>query len=296
MPPPDILVNNPWATAPTASQTSYLPDICTGPVGLSMTLPAYWQGQTQSTAAHSMCNGTNMYSLWQLPGGQLVQCAMNSQGEPTWRSWIFMNETGATQGTGVAYQWASASSANGVLFTPPRPRPRHTPAIIRAGRRSAWKSISIYARFRGMEEASRFLRGEPVRYEGHRFDYQVQKTRKVLQHAMDVSAFGSGGHIPYSLRVLEKVTGRVLGSGCVYINDTPIFDQLLAVTFHVQDPVDEDRFIKATNWTWLHGNPMNTRRNAAARVAAAEGRMRALAALADLDAVAQRINPYRIAA
>lgn len=213
---------------------------CNGPIGLPIVLPIWTNNvptaQT-SISATSLCNGTNMTGLWQ-HANYIIQTSAASETPLTPASWLYVSLLPSTSS-------ATYASLEGVLFTPPKPRPKVLPSVIRAGRRAVRRSIDLYARFRGMNEVRRFMRGEEIEFEGELYKYRVKKTLKVLQQTMNPS----GVHIPYSLRVADKLTGKNLASGCVIFPSLPVIDQLLALSFHIQDPEDERELIKTTNWS-----------------------------------------------
>jgi hypothetical protein len=174
-----------------------------------------------------------MYGLWYCDNG-IIRTANSSA--PGTGSWLFVPSM--AMGTAV-------SPATGILFTPPAPRPKIVPAAVRAGRRALRRSIDLYARFRGDDEVRRFLRGEAIVFEGERHNYRVRKTVNLLRQTMRPES----AHIPYSLHMIDKATDAVLASGCVVFPALPVFDQLLALSFHVRDPEDERKLLAVTNWT-----------------------------------------------
>jgi hypothetical protein len=166
--------------------------------------------------------------------------------------------------------WEAACRQSG---QPRHPIERLSPAVIRlrrkriqhAGRRTLRRSIDNYARWRGYDEISRFLRGLEITLPGHEFDYRVTKTKSVLAHSIEPT----GGHIPYKLEVAPKGMPEApsYASGCVYFERTPVIDQILAVALHVGDPDDERRLLGTTNWTY---NPSRNRADRAIRERLAE--------------------------
>ena len=148
-------------------------------------------------------------------------------------SWIFVPELNTAT-------WINL----GTLLTPPKPR-LIVPKAVRAGRRVVRRSVDLYARFRGMDEVRRFMRGEELIYRGEHYNYAVRKRESILAQAMQPES----PHIPYTLRLADKQTGKYLASGCVVFPSLPIFDQLLALAFHIQDPDEEIKLLRTTNWS-----------------------------------------------
>jgi len=207
---------------------------CNGPVGLPIVLPIYTNTATTvlvPTYATSVCNGSVMNRLW-----VCHNTIIETQFSPTLThaSWLY---------AALTPNQTPATFAAGMLFTPPRPRPRIAPAVIRAGRRAVRRSIDLYARFRGMDEVRRFLRGEEIEFDGELYKYRVKKTLNVLQQTMNPGS----AHIPYSLRLVDKATDKPLASGCVVFPALPVIDQLLALSFHIED--DEQELLRTTNWS-----------------------------------------------
>jgi hypothetical protein len=215
--------------------------ICQG--APSLLLPLYY-GDYASTIAVSQCNGATNYNVWWAPEvGVFGTANINT---PTTGAWLYtpgntLTPTTSTLGCNGGF-WVSTS---GTLFEPPPRRAIILPAVIRAGRRAVRRSIDIYARFRGMDEVRRFIRGERITFEGQFFDYHVRKTVKVLTQTMHPD----GPHIPYSLKLARKGEDRPLASGCIIVPSLPVIDQLLALSFHLQDPADELKLLETTNWS-----------------------------------------------
>lgn len=159
------------------------------------------------------------------------------------------------------YQRTGVAPA-GRLFIPGPENGLPTVAILRrrrrdtlyAGRRALRRSIDLYARIRGAAEIGAFLRGEQITISGSVFDYRVQKNQSILKHTIDPR----GGHVPYGLEIALKDTpGAInikkspsLAQGCVFFENTPVIDQILALTFNVQAPDDERELVRRANWAY----------------------------------------------
>jgi len=209
--------------------TNHTGPTCTGPVGLPVVLPMLTNQAT--SMATSVCNGSDMTGVWWC-NNEVITVTTITAASVTAASWLYYNPTAQQQ------LWHEAA-----LYTPPIPRKRIVPAVIRAGRRAARRSIDLYARFRGLDEIRRFVRGEPIVFEGEWFNYRVQKTIKILSHTMNPGS----AHIPYSLRLIDRQTNKACAQGCVVFPSLPVIDQLLALTFHIED--DERKLIETTNWS-----------------------------------------------
>lgn len=223
---------------PPTIATSAMPVFCRGPTGLCHVLPVVPAQTTVTSYATSLCDGRSMHGLWYYDNS-IIQTTNSSF--PGTGSWLFVPSSSLI---GTAFL-----PATGIMFTPPTPRPKIVPAAVRAGRRALRRSIDLYARFRGVDEVRRFLHGETIVFEGERYNYRVRKTMNLLRQTMHPE----GAHIPYSLQMIDKATDTVLASGCVVFPALPVFDQLLALSFHVRDPEDERKLVATTNWTPVSG-------------------------------------------
>lgn len=117
---------------------------------------------------------------------------------------------------------------------------------VRRGRRALNKSIKLYRAFRGVAEIKAFAKGDTVTITGHLYNYEVVRRRQatLLEHTIRPP----NGVIPYHLTMLAK-DGTRLANGCVYFEDTPILDQILALALHVQDREEELALHKVTVWS-----------------------------------------------
>lgn len=107
------------------------------------------------------------------------------------------------------------------------------------------RSMKIYEKFRGSSEIRTFVSGETITINGTLYDYVVQKKKRanLLQH----SGKPNTHTIPYDLTLRSK-DGTKLAQGCVYFPETPVIDQVLALSFHVQQKENELLILEKTNW------------------------------------------------
>jgi len=124
-------------------------------------------------------------------------------------------------------------------------RPNPSPAIIHAGRRAVRRSIDLYLRLRPAEELRRFVSGHELLIEGARLRYRVRKSIRIMAHTMRPDTHG----IPFQMDVLDPRDGGAIASGCVFLQRTPVLDQLLAFIMHVTDPDGERHLVRTTNWS-----------------------------------------------
>lgn len=145
--------------------------------------------------------------------------------------------------------WISVREAmeTDAAWRPPMPpRPLARPAIHN-GRRALRRSIDLFRKIRPPAELDTFLRGEWLKVHGRFYDYRMRRKRDLTLVGHTIAP--NGPHIPYTLEILDKETGRFLASGCVVYRDTPIVDQLLATLMHIGDRDGEYQLIRTTNWT-----------------------------------------------
>lgn len=83
---------------------------------------------------------------------------------------------------------------------------------------------------------------------GYRFNYNVRKTQNLIEHTADPTSI----HIPYNLTILSK-TGQKLSTGCIIFEDTPVLDQIIALTLHVKEKESEMEILDKGNWTETYG-------------------------------------------
>lgn len=131
------------------------------------------------------------------------------------------------------------------VFMPATRRPALARPAIMAGRKALRRSIDLFRMLRSQEEVTTFLSGQPLIVRGRRYDYRLRKRDNLLHHTMNPRT----PHIPYSLELLDKDTGKRIAYGCVIIPDTPVIDQVLALILHVQDPEQESVVLNKTNWS-----------------------------------------------
>lgn len=113
-------------------------------------------------------------------------------------------------------------------------------------RRVLSKSAAAAGRFLGEKSVRTFISGEAILIEGQRYNYRVIKMEN---YPLLVQAGNPGGaHIPYKL-VLETKGGEKLASLCVYFEDTPVFDQILALSLHVRDYEKELLILTKANFS-----------------------------------------------
>lgn len=213
-------------------------------------LPNPWRPSIGTTASTTWPRLLEQYQLANALGA--YQSLLWPIGTQTANNWLAVNATSATTTAGwpaFVYQREFPQA-----FDVPMPPARHrthgmgrSPAIIHAGRRAVRRSIDLYLRMRPEEELKQFIAGREIIVQGARFRYKLRKTHSIMEHTIDPI----GGHIPYRLHMMDLPPRDDLpvASGCVYLERTPILDQVLAFIMHVTDPAGEREIIRRTNWS-----------------------------------------------
>lgn len=229
MPPPPYLWQTPWIQIESTASSFISQDyfgMTTSPLGIySNVLTQTSQIGTSGTAAYD----------W-------AHIALLQQSIAT-TTQTLTNQIGALQ-----HYFAQFPDAFDVRMPHASQRVRRigrSPAVIHAGRRAVRRSIDLYLRMRPAEELKTFLRGEAITIQGARFRYSLRKSRSIMEHTMNPH----GGHTPYSLLMHDPSGNGRVYSGCVYLDRTPVIDQVLAFIMHVTDPEGERELIRQTNWT-----------------------------------------------
>lgn len=95
----------------------------------------------------------------------------------------------------------------------------------------------------GKQIVNSFIAGDSVDIEGNVFDYTIRKTYDLM--------YENGGYfqsIPYKLNVVDKGTGLVLGSLCVYFEETPILDQVFGLLLYINSGIEfEEKILNKAN-------------------------------------------------
>jgi hypothetical protein len=116
-------------------------------------------------------------------------------------------------------------------------------AMVKQRTRSAIKKgVSMLSALVGPESVRAYISGDGFELQGNLFDYRVSKTVSIIGHTQNTG----NGHTPYRLTIKEKDTGTVLGDACVYFKNTPVIDQLIALTFFIRNG-EEEQLIKTAN-------------------------------------------------
>lgn len=166
--------------------------------------------------------------------------ALNEYGEE--------QERKAREAFEAAHQWAAAVEGtptteliNGRHYD--IKTDKRKPVRIEQRTRSAIKKgISMLTTLVGPEPVRSYISGDGFNLEGRLFDYRVSKTVGIVGHTQNTG----NGHTPYRLTIMEKNTGAVLGDACVYFKNTPVIDQLIALTFFIRNG-EEEELIKTAN-------------------------------------------------
>lgn len=117
--------------------------------------------------------------------------------------------------------------------------------MIKKGRSVVKKSLRTLERLAGSETARLFVRGEEVIVQGQEFSFRFQKNPD-FDTVLSSATPEHRRHISFKLDLLT-VTGDYLATGCVYMPDTPVLDQVTGLLLHVRSG-NEAEIVKVTNW------------------------------------------------
>jgi hypothetical protein len=115
--------------------------------------------------------------------------------------------------------------------------------VIKFGKKSIKKAIKLYKNLFNNNNIELFISGDSFIIEGDLFNYGIKKSSiSIMQHTINPVNI----HIPYSLEILNK-DNVVLCNACVYFQETPIIDQIIALTLHIQSG-REGELLKIANF------------------------------------------------
>ena len=115
--------------------------------------------------------------------------------------------------------------------------------VIKYGQKSIKKAIKLYKNLFNNNNIDLFISGSGFIIEGNIFNYSIRQSgTSILAHTVNpVSA-----HIPYILEILNK-DNVVLCNACILFEETPIIDQIIALTLHIQSG-KENEILKTANF------------------------------------------------
>lgn len=198
-----------------------------------------------------------------------IQCVVNSERISNWRARIDRQYARARQVLQTAdffavfekeverraslaanrqavWEAITQSRSDG-LHLPIEPKPTRAPNIKRStrrGRRALKKGIRLFAKLFGEQPIKAFLGGSEITISGCRYDYRVARSEtSLVQHSANPTQM----HIPYRMKVVSK-DGTLLANGCVVFHDTPVIDQLIALSLHARDAESELALLRETNF------------------------------------------------
>lgn len=219
---------NPWWTLGTSATT--VPDVF------------YWWGGNQLATTTPL----GIYNMLVAQSATNVWINVANQTMPSLAVTSVMDATNR-QLYAALYQQAidmPMPSATERVYAVARHSGLMTPAIIRAGRRAVRRSIDLYLRVRPAEELRAFLQGTPIVIHGARLRYRMRKSGGVMRQTISPSH-----GIPFRMEMLALHSDDPIASGCVFLERTPMLDQLLAFIMHVTDPEGERELVARTNWS-----------------------------------------------
>lgn len=133
---------------------------------------------------------------------------------------------------------------DGYLFEEIKLLSGNSEKLNKKGKKILKKSLNKFSNLFPSERISAFVKGHGFTVEGERFNWLFSKRKETS--LINLSHSPLKGHIPYNLTVLTK-DDVVLADVCVYVaGDTPIFDQIIAITLFIQH--DEEHLLQNCNF------------------------------------------------
>jgi hypothetical protein len=112
------------------------------------------------------------------------------------------------------------------------------------------RGLRLFSNVLGADSVSLFLSGKEVTIKGEMYDYKIQKSRISV---VKQTANPMGGHIPFKLAMTNK-KGEMLCELCVYFKNTPMIDQIVALSLYIkhkeQEMLDTANFFNRTDAFW----------------------------------------------
>lgn len=144
--------------------------------------------------------------------------------------------------TASTTNWGYYSNNSYIYQTPLYVKPKRGPLIKKSIRSSIKRAMKLIANF-GMEEDLRVFfsgGGIEISHPESLLKFVISKKHNMLLSATE----RCGHHVPYNLALYTKTDIHV-SDLCVYMEGTPILDQLLAVSMFVKSGNEEDLLVKA---------------------------------------------------
>ncbi len=113
-------------------------------------------------------------------------------------------------------------------------------------KRALKRAVKLFERMGLTHELRVFLMGLPLWFKGQQYDYTVLRDNeglfnRTLKRNTQVA--------PMTMRILDKKSGVLLGSCCLYFDDTSILDHLFNLKFYIQNKETELEMLQAAHIT-----------------------------------------------
>lgn len=118
-------------------------------------------------------------------------------------------------------------------------------SLIKKGKSVVKKSLRTLERLAGSETTRLFVRGEEIIVQGKEFSFRFQKNPE-FNTVLASATPEHRRHISFKLDLLTA-TGDYLATGCVYVPDTPVLDQVTGLMLHIRSG-NEQEIVRVTNW------------------------------------------------
>lgn len=123
-------------------------------------------------------------------------------------------------------------------------KPKVNETDKKIGKKVLKKSTKFLEKVAGVENVRLFLSNKSFSIFGNDFGFRFSKSDySLIRHSADPIG---RCHIPYKLDLLT-LAGEVMASGCIYLKDTPVLDQISGIILHIKSG-NEREIVKTTNW------------------------------------------------
>ena len=101
------------------------------------------------------------------------------------------------------------------------------------------KGVKTFIKLFGEDDIKAFVTGNDVIIHGEKYDYRIVKKYDIVDHAANPNRH----HVPYTFQLLTK-DGIVMADGCIYFENTPVIDQIIALMLHIKGGNEDEILVK----------------------------------------------------
>lgn len=196
-------------------------------------LPAPWTHHQPIELGHSYIEAIDrLFVHWKLDRWAW------KLGEQYLRSRAVMQQFRDSADLHAALSRVSVRYGCNVSGTLPKQIPKPARKLQRRARRAINRGIRSFERHLGLRDLQAFISAGKVTITGAKHRYALTNYGNIVSHTMYL-----GHGVPFGLDIVNDA-GVKLASACVYLPDTPIIDQILALALNVKDTESEIEFLQ----------------------------------------------------